>query len=330
MKGIKIFSPATVANLACGFDVIGLALEIPGDEIFLYKSNNPGIRINRIIYGDSFSLPNDPKKNVVFVALQSLLKKYQQKKFDTKKVGFEIELIKNIHPGSGIGSSAASAAGVVFGANILLGKPFSTMQLIRFAMEGERLASGTAHADNVAPAIMGGVTLVRSYNPLDIIRLHTPNELWVSIIHPQIEIKTSDAREILKQKILMTDAIRQWGNIGALVSGLYKEDYELISRSLEDVIVEPIRAMLIPAFYELKIRCKEIGALGGGISGSGPSVFMLSKGNHIAKKVTKMMNCVYSPLKVDYKTYTSPINKQGVKWSEIFSDKIRRDIFNKI
>jgi homoserine kinase len=316
MKGVKIFSPATVANLACGFDVIGLALDFPKDEIFLYKSNKPGIRINRI-YGSS--LPNDPKKNAAFVALQFLLKKYQQRQkfYNEEKTGFEIELIKNIHPGSGIGSSAASAAGVVYGANILLGKPFNTIQLIRFAMEGERIASGTAHADNVAPAIMGGVTLVRSYQPLDITKLHTPNELWVSIIHPQIEVKTSDAREILKQKILMTDAIKQWGNVGALVSGLYREDYELISRSLEDVIVEPIRAMLIPAFYELKIKCKEIGALGGGISGSGPSVFMLSKGNHTAKRVTEVMNQVYYPLKVDYKTYTSPINQKGVKWTKI-------------
>ncbi|WP_185866699.1 homoserine kinase [Blattabacterium cuenoti] len=314
MNRIKILSPATVANLACGFDVIGLALDIPVDEILLYKSNSPGIRINRI---DGTTLPKDQKKNVAFVSLQALLKKYQQRFYKEKKIGFEIELIKNIHPGSGIGSSAASAAGVVYGANILLGNPFNRMQLIRFAMEGERIASGSAHADNVAPAIMGGVTLVRSYQPLDITKLHSPNELWVSIIHPQIEIKTSDAREILKQKILMTDAIRQWGNIGALVAGLYQENYELISRSLEDFIVEPIRAMLIPAFYELKIRCKEIGALGGGISGSGPSVFMLSKGNDIAKKVTEVMNLVYSPLKVDYKTYTSPINQKGVKFSEI-------------
>ncbi|WP_185876952.1 homoserine kinase [Blattabacterium cuenoti] len=313
MNSIKIFSPATVANLVCGFDVIGLALDFPKDEIFLSKSNRPGIRINKI-YGTS--LPNDPKKNVVFNALQSLLRKYQQKK-EKNNIGFEIELIKNIHPGSGIGSSAASSAGVVYGANVLLGNPFNTMQLIRFAMEGERVASGTAHADNVAPAIMGGMTLVRSYKPLDITKLHTPKELWVSIIHPQIEIKTSDAREILKKKILMTDAIQQWGNIGALVAGLYQENYRLISRSLEDVIVEPIRAVLIPAFYELKIKCKEIGALGGGISGSGPSVFMLSRGTYVAQKVTEMMNRIYSTLKVDYKTYTSPINQQGVKWSEI-------------
>ncbi|WP_341655593.1 homoserine kinase [Blattabacterium cuenoti] len=317
MKGIKIFSPATVANLACGFDVIGLALDFPKDEIFLYKSNNPGIRIHRI---HRSSLPNDPMKNSAFVALQYLLKKYKQKqKFDEKKkkIGFEIELIKNISPGSGIGSSAASAAGVVYGANILLEKPFSSIQLIRFAMEGERVASGTAHADNVSPAIMGGITLIRSYQPLDIIKLHTPNELWVSIIHPQIEVKTSDARKILKEKIFMKDAIRQWGNVGALIAGLYREDYGLISRSLEDVIVEPIRSMLIPAFYELQVRCKKIGALGGGISGSGPSVFMLSKGNYTAKKVTEVMNQVYSPLQVDYKTYTSPINSKGIKWIQI-------------
>ncbi|BBA17079.1 homoserine kinase [Blattabacterium cuenoti] len=316
MKGIKIFSPATIANLVCGFDVIGLALDFPKDEIYLYKTNNPGIHIHRIYKS---SLPNDPMKNSAFAALQALLKKYQKIQInEEEKIGFKIELIKNIRPGSGIGSSAASAAGVVYGANVLLGNPFNTIQLIRFAMEGERIASGIAHADNVAPAIMGGVTLIRSYNPLDITKLHSPNQLWVSIIHPQIEVKTSDAREILKQKILMTDAIKQWGNVGALVAGLYREDYELISRSLEDVIVEPIRAILIPYFYELQIKCKEIGALGGGISGSGPSVFMLSKGNYTAKKVIEVMNQVYSPLQVDYKTYISPINLQGIKWSEIF------------
>ena len=180
-------------------------------------------------------------------------------------------------------------------------------------MEGERLASGAAHADNVAPAILGGFTLVRSYRPLDITTIHTPADLWVSVIHPQIEVKTSDAREILKQKVLMTDAIKQWGNVGALVAGLYQENYELISRSLEDVIVEPIRAILIPAFHELKLKCKEAGALGGGISGSGPSVFMLSKGEEAARKVAATMDAVYSGLGVDYKIYVSQINTEGVK-----------------
>jgi homoserine kinase len=184
-------------------------------------------------------------------------------------------------------------------------------------MEGERLASGAAHADNVAPAIMGGFTLVRSYKPLDITALHTPADLWVTVIHPQIEVKTSDAREILKQKVLMTDAIRQWGNVGALVAGLYQENYDLISRSLEDVIVEPVRAILIPAFYELKVKCKEAGALGGGISGSGPSVFMLSKGEANARSVADMMNTVYAPLGVDYKIHVSQINTQGVKITKV-------------
>ena len=302
---IKIFAPATVANVACGFDVIGLAIDAPGDEIILRRTNTPGITI-KAIHGAN--LPLDPLQNVCGVAAMALLKK-----FNDPEVGIEMELFKNIHPGSGIGSSAASSAGAVVGVNQLLGNPYDAKQLVRFAMEGERLASGAAHADNVAPAIMGGFTLVRSYQPLDITALHTPADLWVTVIHPQIEVKTSDARAILKQKVLMTDAIKQWGNVGALVAGLYQEDYGLISRSLEDVIVEPVRAILIPAFYELKIKCKEAGALGGGISGSGPSVFMLSKGKAIAQKVGAVMNDVYASLGVDFKIYVSPVSTKGTR-----------------
>jgi len=305
MDSIKVFAPGTVANVACGFDVIGLAMDAPGDEMILRRSKEPGIRITAV---HGANLPLDPLKNVAGVAVQALLQKYEN-----PEVGIEIEIFKNIHPGSGIGSSAASSAGAVVGANYLLGQPFTRKQLVRFAMEGERLASGSAHADNVAPAILGGFTMVRSYRPLDIIALNSPSELWVSVIHPQIEVKTSDAREILKQKVLMTDAIRQWGNVGALVAGLFQEDYELISRSLEDVIVEPVRSILIPAFYELKVKCREAGALGGGISGSGPSVFMLSKGEANARNVAAMMDKVYAPLGVDYKIYVSRINTAGVK-----------------
>ncbi|HVI49342.1 MAG TPA: homoserine kinase [Chitinophaga sp.] len=305
MDCIKVFAPGTVANVACGFDVIGLAMDAPGDEMVLRRSDEPGIRITAI---HGASLPLEASRNVAGVAVQALLQKYGQ-----PDLGIEIEIYKNIHPGSGIGSSAASSAGAVVGVNRLLGEPFTPKQLVRFAMEGERLACGSAHADNVAPAILGGFTLVRSYRPLDITSLHTPQELWVTVIHPQIEVKTSDAREILKQKVLMTDAIKQWGNVGALVAALYQEDYELISRSLEDVIVEPVRAILIPAFYELKLKCKEAGALGGGISGSGPSVFMLSKGEENARAVAAMMDHVYAPLGVDYKIYVSRINTAGVK-----------------
>lgn len=305
LQSVKVFSPATVANVACGFDVIGLALDGPGDEMELRISDTPGVKITAI---EGASLPLEAAQNVAGVALIAMLQEYGQ-----PDLGIEVKIKKNIQPGSGIGSSAASAAGAVAGANKLLNDHFSPEALIRFAMEGERLASGTPHADNVAPAIMGGFTLVRSYQPLDVIRLHTPGDLWVTVIHPQIEVKTSDAREILKQKVLLKDAIRQWGNVGALVAGLYQEDYNLISRSLEDVIVEPIRSILIPAFHDLKIRCKEAGALGGGISGSGPSVFMLSKGESNARAVADMMEKIYAPLGVDYKIYVSRISTSGVR-----------------
>ncbi|NHU72419.1 homoserine kinase [Candidatus Sulcia muelleri] len=309
MKKIKIIAPATIANIVCGFDVLGLAVNIPNDEIIMKKSDSPGIRINKI-YGAKLS--KKIKKNVISLALQALLKKYKK-----SNIGFEIEIYKNIQPGSGIGSSAASAAGIVVGANYLLGNPFNKIDLIKFAMEGERLAGGVPHADNVAPAIMGGITLIRSYKPLDIISLRSPEKIWVSIIHPQIEIKTSDARELLKQQILMTEAIPQLGNLAALIAGLYKKDYNLISRSLNDVIVEPIRAILIPAFNELKIKCKSIGALGGGISGSGPSVFMLSKGKKKAELVSNVMENIYSKLELKYKIYTSSIKKTGIVYYEL-------------
>lgn len=307
---IKVFAPGTVANVACGFDVIGLALDAPGDEMIVSRKDTPGISISNIEGAPHLS--KDPAQNVAGVALQAFLHELGQ-----PDLGLDVQIKKNIQPGSGIGSSAASSAGVVVAANLLLDKPFTPEKLVRFAMEGERLASGTAHADNVAPAIMGGFTLVRSYQPLDLIRLHTPEDLWVTVIHPQIEVKTSDAREILKQQVQLKDAIRQWGNVGALVAALYTNDYGLISRALEDVIVEPVRAILIPAFYELKLKCKEAGALGGGISGSGPSVFMMSRGEETARKVAQVMNDVYTPMGVDFKVYVSRINTQGVRQIEL-------------
>lgn len=303
MKEIDILAPATVANVVCGFDVLGFALGASADEM---KMRLTGEKTVRIINRDEYNLPTDPTKNVAGAALLSMLAAIDE------KIGFEVEIRKNIKPGSGIGSSSASAAGAAAGANHLLGNRFSPLELVNFAMDGEKVASGERHADNVAPCIYGGFTLVRANNPLDIISLDFP-PLFAAIVHPQIEVKTSDAREILKQKVALKDAIRQWGNVAALVAGLQKNDYDLISRSLEDVLIEPTRKILIPKFDEIKSASLKSGALGGGISGSGPSVFMLSENLETAQKVEKSMREVYAESGIDFNTYVSEISAEGVK-----------------
>ena len=303
MKKIKIKSPATVANLVCGFDILGMALNEPFDVMELRLLDEPRVIIR---HNDDFNLPVEPEKNVAGVVLLSVMEKMNG------KIGFELEIEKHIRPGSGIGSSAASAAGAAVAAGHLLGNIFSTDELVQFAMNGEKLASGVKHADNIAPCILGGISLVRCIHPLDIVSLPVP-DLHVTVVHPQIEVRTSDARQILKEKILLKDAIRQWGNIAGLVTGLIKNDYGLIGRSLEDVLIEPVRSILIPGFDEVKSKCKEAGALGGGISGSGPSVFMLSKDQRTAKAVEEVMKEVYERIGIDYNTYVTTINKDGVQ-----------------
>ena len=304
LKEIKIFAPATIANLACGFDVLGLALDSVGDEMIIRKCNAKGIFITKII---GQKLPLETENNVAGVAALALCEKLNL------NFGFEIEIYKNIKPGSGIGSSAASSAGAVWGINELLGKPFTTLELTQFAMEGERLASGNAHADNVAPTLFGGITLVRSYTPLDIIKLPCPNELYATVIHPQIELKTADSRKILKPQINIKDGITHWGNVGAFVAGLYTDNYELIGKSLVDVIAEPQRADLIPFYYELKEALLKEGVLGVGVSGSGPSIFALSKGKGIAEKVARKMQEVYEKLDIDFDIHISKVNEEGIK-----------------
>jgi homoserine kinase len=303
MKEIKVFAPATIANLVCGFDILGMAIKSPYDEMTLSLRDEPGISIKHI---DEFNLPEAAEKNVAGVSLQALLEEYK------KPVGFNMIIHKNIKPGSGLGSSAASAAGAVVAANYLLGNIFSKQDLVRFAMNGEKLAGGVKHADNVSPCIYGGVTLIRSIFPLDIIPLNSP-DLFVTIVHPQIEVRTSDSRQILRKEVLLKDAIKQWGNIGGLIMGFMKNDCGLISRSLEDVIVEPVRSILIPDFDEVKLKSKNAGALGGGISGSGPSIFMLSKEEETAHQVEEIMKEIYEKIGVDYKTYITGINSEGVK-----------------
>jgi homoserine kinase len=303
MNEIKVLSPATVANLVCGFDILGLALDEPADLMILTKRESPGLLIKNL---DDYGLPTDPEKNVAGVALLSLMAAMEN------SPGLELSIEKRIKPGSGIGSSAASAAGAVAAANMLLGEPFTPMELVQFAMNGEKLASGVKHADNIAPCLLGGITLIRSIHPLDIVSIDPP-ELFVTIVHPQIEVRTSDARQILKKQILLKDAIRQWGNIAGLVTGLVKGDHDLIGRSLEDVIIEPVRSILIPEFAKVKQRSKEAGALGGGISGSGPSIFMLSSNENTANAVATEMNDIYTKAGIEYSTYVTTINRSGVK-----------------
>jgi homoserine kinase len=303
MKTVKIHSPGTIANLVCGFDILGMALSAPYDIMEVSLLDEPRVIIHN---RDQFELPTDPEQNVAGVVFLSIIEK------GNAGYGFEATIEKQIKPGSGIGSSAASAAGAAVAANQLLGNIYSREELVQFAMNGEKLASGVKHADNITPCILGGVSLIRSIHPLDIMSIQAP-PLFITVVHPQIEVRTSDARQILKQQVLLKDAIRQWGNIAGLVTGFLKSDYALISRSLEDVIIEPVRSILIPGFDEVKSKSKSAGALGGGISGSGPSIFMLSQDETTARAVAAEMSEVYNKIGIDFNTYVTTINYKGVE-----------------
>jgi homoserine kinase len=304
MKELRIFAPATVANLSCGFDVLGVCLDNVGDEMLVRKNELKKLRITKITGQD---LPFEIEKNVAGVSVKALLEK-----LDINQ-GFDIEIHKKIKAGSGIGSSAASSTGAVFAVNKLLDDPFTLKELIPFAMEGERLASGNAHADNVSPALLGGFCLVKSYIPLEILKLPSPPELRMVVLHPLIEVKTKDSRALIKLNVSLQKAVSQWGNLGAFVSALYTEDYELLGRSLKDEIIEPVRSILIPYFDELKEIAIKNGALGCGISGSGPSVYVMCKGQTSAEKIKECMQLFYQEKGIDFDLHLSKINTDGIK-----------------
>ncbi|MEX2335904.1 MAG: homoserine kinase [Fulvivirga sp.] len=302
---IKVFAPATVANVGPGFDIFGLALEGIGDELEVTLTEGDEIRIHKIEGYDD--LPTDPDKNVAGIAIKAMLEALGTTQ------GLDIKICKLVMPGSGLGSSASSSAAAVYAVNELLGRPFTKTALVQFAMEGERASSGKAHADNVTPALLGGFTLVRSYNPLDVVRIPYPENLYVTVIHPQIEVKTSDSKRILRREVSLELAISQWGNVAGLVAGLASGDFDLIGRSLVDHIVEPVRAVLIPGYAGAKQQALDAGALGCSISGSGPSIFALSNGKAIADKVAEAFTQYYAELNIDHKVYVSAINTEGAK-----------------
>ncbi len=317
---IKIFSPATVANVGCGFDVLGFALETPGDVISISITEVPGIVIRNEVAG--LNMPLDPDKNTTTVAIKAYLEylKTSQDKTSAElscvlegSKGIEVVFHEKIKPGSGVGSSSASAAAGVFGLNELFGKPLTKPELVQFAMQGERAACGAAHADNVAPAVLGGFTLVRSYTPLDIVSIPYPKDLFVAVVHPQIEVRTEDARRVLPKEIKLTDAVQQWGNVAGLIAGLMKGDHALIGRSLQDVIVEPARSPLIPGYHQAKQAAMDAGALGCNISGSGPSMFALCSTRAIAEAVSQAMSQTFTQASIDNHVYVSGINAEGVR-----------------
>lgn len=306
MKSIKALAPATVANVSCGFDIFGFAVEAPADEVIMTLKNEPGVIIKEIT-GDGGKLPLEAERNTSGVAVQAFLKAIDS------EMGAEIILHKKLPLGSGMGSSAASSVAALVAINHLHDNPFTREQLLPFAMEAERIACGSAHADNVAPSLLGGFVLIRGYDPLDVARIPTPDNLYCTLVHPHLELKTSDSRRVLKASIPMKDAITQWGNIAGLVVGLMKPDYGLIMRSLNDVVAEPIRSVLIPGFANIKAEAIRNGALGCGISGSGPTIFALSTEYSIASNVAKVIQQQFAAIKLKSDVFVSKINSVGAR-----------------
>ena len=305
MKEIKVFAPATVANVVCGFDVLGFAVNEPGDEVVMRLVDEPGVRLLKIT-GDDGRLPLDSAKNTVSASVQHYLSHLNR-----LDVGVEIELHKKMPIGSGLGSSSASTVAGLFAINQLMGNLLTPKELVPFAMKGEELACGYGHADNVAPALLGGFVLIRSYDPLDIVALPTPSNLFAAIVYPEVDVPTKDARQMIRAKVLLKDAVTQWGNVAGLVSGLFLNDIDLVGRSMKDVLIEPVRSILIPDFEVLRSLAMDNGAVGFGISGSGPSVFALTKDEASARKITDAQQQHLSKLNINSNAYVSSVNAEG-------------------
>lgn len=313
---VSVFAPATVANVGSAFDVLGFALEAPGDTVIARRTNIGHVTI-KSIKGDEGRLPLDASKNTAGVSIKALLTYLNDRnpgQYDS--IGIEIELTKGLPIGSGLGSSSASTAAAVVAANELLGAPLSRRELLPFAMEGERVACGSAHADNVAPCLLGGFALIRSYDPLDVISLPCPPSVWVAVVSPHVELKTFDARRVLRRNVSLESAVAQWGNVAALVAGIYRDDLALMGRSLEDRIIEPERAELIPGYAAAKQSALSAGAVGCSVSGSGPSLFALCESRELARRAASAMVDSFKALDISATSHTSRVNPNGAVVTE--------------
>lgn len=308
-KEIRVFAPATVANMGCGFDIMGMTLDAVGDVLKVEAAEGDGVEDGiRIENRSAAALPEDPERNVITPALRAFMAVYGA------PLSVKVTVEHKITPGSGIGSSAASSAAAVYGLNELLGRPFRDEELVAFAMEGEKLISGgTPHADNVGPSLLGGVVLLRGYEPLDVVRLPVPERFCCTVAHPAIVVSTREAREVLPREIPLRSAVSQWGNVGGLVAGLMSGDVELVGRSMRDVVAEPHRKRFIPGFDSLRDAVLEAGALAMNISGAGPSVFALSSSMETAARVGEVMKAHFADRGISSDIYVSKVSNRGAR-----------------
>lgn len=304
MDSIKVFAPASVANIGCGYDTMGFAVASLGEEIELIKRDDSRLVISEITGAE---LSMDPEQNVTSIAIQALLDELGSTQ------GFDINIHKQIKPGSGLGSSASSAAGAAFAANELLGRPFSKDELIRFALEGEAFASKSYHADNVAPSLLGGILVIRSYDPLELFRVETSMDLHVLIVFPDVEVKTAESKKLLPKDIPISVARNQWGNVGAFIHALHTNNYDLLNRSIADHIAEPVRKKFIPRYDEVKDVVMNHGSVGFNISGSGPSMFALFKGSDALEESIDDIMALYHDTDYDVSIHRTKIDTQGCR-----------------
>jgi len=282
VKICTAFSPGSIGNVACGFDVMGMALEGPGDEVTVRRSPLEGVRLVAI-HGDGGRLPREAGKNAAGAAAAAVLEELG------REDGVELELRKGLPLAAGMGGSAASAVAAAVAVDGLFGADLPIHALLRCALAGERVAAGDAHTDNAAPSLLGGLVLVPRWQPLRMVELEVPRELTVVHVHPHVEVETATARRVLGDRVSLSDATAQWGNTAALVAGLQREDWDLIARAVEDRIAEPLRASAVPGFHSVKEAALEAGALAASLSGSGPSLFALCRGKASAREVARAM-----------------------------------------
>lgn len=304
MESVHVFAPASVANVGCGYDTMGFSLEGIGEEVIVSKRADELLVITEIVGAD---LPKDPKQNVATIAIQSYLEALHSHQ------GFDVKIIKHFRPGSGLGASASSAAGAVFAANELLGRPLSKGALLPHALEGEAFASKCYHADNVAPALLGGFQVIRSYDPLELFEVPVNIDLNILVIFPDVQVKTAESKQLLPKEIAVPTARNQWANTAGLIHALHTGDPFLLKRSIEDHIAEPVRKNLIPHYDAIKNIVNEAGAVGFNISGSGPSMFALFESASQCEEAERAIQTLYHSHNIDFKPFHSKIDTQGCR-----------------